>query len=64
MKMCEFEDSQNCIWLANTSGNKQGDSFIDILGTTLYAEHLIALAILAVFLWSLWLMATTDPNAT
>ena len=62
MNMCEFEDSQNCIWLANTAGNGQGDSFIDILGATLYAEHLIALAILAVFLWSLWLMVTTDPT--
>ena len=60
--MCEFEDSQNCIWLANhpntTNGTGgTGESFIDVLGHTLYAEHIVALAVLLFIVWSLVVIA-------
>lgn len=29
---CEYEDSSNCMWNAETQGNGQGQSFIDIAG--------------------------------
>lgn len=46
--LCEFEDSQNCIWLHWVQGNKEqmGNSFIDIAGTTLYAEQLLFVAVM------------------
>ena len=46
--MCEFEDSQNCIWLGNLAGNKAGDSFVNFMGHILYAEELVFIAILAI----------------
>lgn len=33
---CATEDSTNCYWDANTQGNGQGRSFIDINGTAYY----------------------------
>jgi hypothetical protein len=33
---CEHEDSSNCSWNAQTTGNGVGDSFVDIDGTTFY----------------------------
>ena len=38
---CQFEDSTNCIWLADKQGNKQGDSFIDIENQRFYPEKII-----------------------
>lgn len=32
---CETEDAMNCTWLAQTQGNGQGTSFIDIMGLTI-----------------------------
>lgn len=29
---CAYEDSMNCIWLADRMGNGSGQSFIDIAG--------------------------------
>ncbi len=29
---CETEDSSNCVWYADTQGNGEGHSFIDIGG--------------------------------
>lgn len=29
---CEWEDSANCHWDAETRGNGQGESFVDIAG--------------------------------
>ena len=46
--LCEFEDSQNCIWLANLAGNGKGDSFVNFMGHILYAEELVFIAILAI----------------
>ena len=43
---CEFEDSQNCLWFAPIQGNSQGNSFIDIMGTPLYAEQLVFIAVM------------------
>ena len=48
--LCEFEDSQNCIWLANLAGNGKGDSFVNFMGHILYAEELVFIAILAIVL--------------
>lgn len=44
--LCEFEDSQNCIWLHWLQGNGKGNSFIDIAGTTLYAEQILFIAVM------------------
>ena len=33
---CEFEDSTNCHWIASDHGNGMGESFIDIMGMTIY----------------------------
>lgn len=33
---CPTEDSDNCIWHANTQGNGEGQSFYTILGETTY----------------------------
>lgn len=33
---CEYEDSQNCYWDADVSGNGQGTSFIDVDGVAYY----------------------------
>lgn len=33
---CEFEDSHNCRWNAQTMGNGEGRSFIDVAGITFY----------------------------
>lgn len=38
MSPCESEDSSNCYWAANVQGNGSGESFIDIMGTSLYLE--------------------------
>ena len=46
--MCEFEDSQNCIWFAPMQGNGKGDSFVNFMGHILYAEELVFIAILAI----------------
>ena len=46
--MCEFEDSQNCLWFAPLQGNKTGDSFVNLMGHILYAEELVFIAILAI----------------
>lgn len=35
---CEFEDSTNCFWDAEVSGNSEGVSFVDIGGTAYYPE--------------------------
>lgn len=55
--MCEFEDSQNCIWIAFLQGNNEGNSFVNIAGTILYAEHLALLAVLLFILWSVAVIA-------
>ena len=44
--MCEFEDSQNCIWIAQLQGNGKGDSFVNFMGHILYAEELVFIAIM------------------
>lgn len=36
---CEYEDSQNCIWDAQKSGNGEGNSFVDIDGTAHYYDY-------------------------
>ena len=36
---CEFEDSENCVWNAETSGNGEGNSFVDIDGTVVYFDY-------------------------
>ena len=46
--MCEFEDSQNCLWFAPIQGNGKGDSFVNFMGHILYAEELVFIAILAI----------------
>ena len=49
LPLCEFEDSQNCLWFAPIQGNSsngQGNSFIDIMGTPLYAEQLVFIAVM------------------
>ena len=46
--MCEFEDSQNCIWIAQLQGNGKGDSFVNFMGHILYAEELVFIAILTI----------------
>lgn len=33
---CPQEDSNNCIWHGNKSGNGQGATFIDINGVVIY----------------------------
>lgn len=35
---CEVEDSQDCFWDAGTSGNGDGQSFVDIGGTAYYIK--------------------------
>jgi len=35
---CEEEDSRNCIWHADQSGNGEGVSFVDIDGVAYYPE--------------------------
>lgn len=35
---CEVEDSRNCYWDAGSSGNGEGQSFIDIEGVAYYVE--------------------------
>lgn len=37
---CEFEDSQNCVWDAENSGNGEGNSFVDIDGTAYYFDYI------------------------
>lgn len=36
---CEVEDSQNCFWDAGTSGNGEGESFLDIDGKAYYIDR-------------------------
>lgn len=35
---CEFEDSANCYWSADTQGNQTGATFVDIQGVAYYLE--------------------------
>jgi hypothetical protein len=35
---CEYEDSANCSWNAQTSGNGEGRSFFDLGGTAYYID--------------------------
>ena len=35
---CEFEDSTNCVWNADSQGNGQGRSFINLNGTIHYLD--------------------------
>lgn len=37
---CQAEDSENCIWNAQTMGNLSGRSFIRWEGVTYYAEEI------------------------
>ena len=54
--LCEFEDSRNCICIAQLQGNKGGNSFIDVMGTPLYAEELVFIAILAIVMLAIALI--------
>ena len=38
MPPCEYEDSTNCSWDADTRGNGVGHSFVDIGGTAFYLD--------------------------
>lgn len=38
VQACATEDSTNCFWDATQHGNKQGRSFIDLFGYTIYAD--------------------------
>lgn len=35
---CADESSQNCVWYAQVQGNGQGESYLDLFGTTHYLE--------------------------
>jgi len=35
---CPYEDSRNCYWNAETRGNLEGDSFVNVAGYNLRSE--------------------------
>lgn len=39
LPLCEFEDSENCVWNAQTQGNGEGLSFVDWDGETIYYDY-------------------------
>lgn len=57
--LCEFEGQMNCV------GNKGGNSFIDVMGTQLYGEQLVFIAIMLVIVASIAIIIfdrTTPTN--